>query len=377
MRAKASALRQGKDSLQATTTVIGKGQQESRDLPRSLTILTEKLISDRRLDTLKAALHNAAGISFQAAEGGEEDIRLRGYSLAATGDIFVDGVRDPAYCDRDTFNHDRLELLRGSASMLFGRGSSGGAVNQVSKVPLLYGRNELSVTLGNNGYGRGTADLSQRLGESSALRLNLMSILAEAGGQRIDKQGLAASVGLGIGSRDKFALGLYHLQNNNGNTYGMPWVAPVAGSSLRTLVPVDPACNYAAASERNDGSAHFGTLQPLHRLGGGNEIKTALRLGRYERDLRASAIRFWVRSVNAGTGVVINPDCPSSTPTLATLSEATVLTRGNNKIQGLATPNLQSDLNYRFQALGAMHQLLAGVDAAKERLNNFGAASLA
>ncbi|MEN9671063.1 MAG: hypothetical protein RL018_1340, partial [Pseudomonadota bacterium] len=124
---------EGKDAVRATETSIGKGKQALRDIPQSVTVVTEKLIDDRNLDTLKEALHNTAGISFLAAEGGEEDIRLRGFSLAATGDIFVDGMRDPAFYDRDTFNNDRIELLRGSASMLFGRGSTGGAVNQVSK----------------------------------------------------------------------------------------------------------------------------------------------------------------------------------------------------------------------------------------------------
>ena len=55
-------------------------------------------------------------------------------------------MRDPAFYDRDTFNYDRIEVLRGSASMLFGRGSTGGAVNQVSKVPRLIDSNEVDVT---------------------------------------------------------------------------------------------------------------------------------------------------------------------------------------------------------------------------------------
>ncbi|MCQ7030035.1 TonB-dependent receptor plug domain-containing protein, partial [Escherichia coli] len=76
----------------------------------------------------------------------EEDIRLRGFSLQSTGDIFIDGMRDPAFYDRDTFNYDRLEVLRGSASMLFGRGSTGGAVNQVNKQPLLLTQGEVSAT---------------------------------------------------------------------------------------------------------------------------------------------------------------------------------------------------------------------------------------
>ncbi len=124
VRARVMAEPAGKDGVQATTTRIGKGRQELRDVPQSVTVVTERLIDDRNLDTLKDTLKNTAGISFLAAEGGEEDIRLRGFSLQATGDIFVDGLRDPAFYERDTFNWDRLEVLRGSASMLFGRGRS-------------------------------------------------------------------------------------------------------------------------------------------------------------------------------------------------------------------------------------------------------------
>jgi catecholate siderophore receptor len=96
-------------------------------------VVTEKLMDDRKIDTVKEALKMTSGVTFLAAEGGEEDIRLRGFPLNTTGDLFIDGMRDPAFYDRDTFNMDRIEVLRGSASMLFGRGSTGGAVNQVNK----------------------------------------------------------------------------------------------------------------------------------------------------------------------------------------------------------------------------------------------------
>ena len=64
---------QGKDSVRATSTSIGKGKQELRDIPQSITVVTEKLVKDRNLDTLKDVLHNTAGVTFLAAEGGEED----------------------------------------------------------------------------------------------------------------------------------------------------------------------------------------------------------------------------------------------------------------------------------------------------------------
>jgi outer membrane receptor for ferric coprogen and ferric-rhodotorulic acid len=51
IKATGSAERQGKDGVQATTSRIGKGQQELRDIPQSVTVVTEKLIDDRNLDT--------------------------------------------------------------------------------------------------------------------------------------------------------------------------------------------------------------------------------------------------------------------------------------------------------------------------------------
>ena len=124
------------------------------------TVVTEKLLDDRNLTTLKESLKQTGGIAFLAAEGGEEDIRLRGFSLQGRGDIFIDGMRDPAFYDRDSFNWDRLEVLRGSASMLFGRGSTGGAVNQVTKQPSLRNFRELALTAGSGENVRALADVN-------------------------------------------------------------------------------------------------------------------------------------------------------------------------------------------------------------------------
>ena len=208
---------EGKDSVRATQTTIGKGKQELRNIPQSITVVTEKLIDDRNLDTVKDALRNTAGVTFQAAEGGEEDIRLRGFSLATTGDIFIDGMRDPAFYDRDTFNVDRVELLRGSASMLFGRGSTGGAVNQVSKVPRLITEHEVTTTLGSYNYVRVLGDFNIKTGESAALRLNAMVTKADnnGSGSSIDKKGFAGAYrfGIGIGEKNEFMVSLYALDN--------------------------------------------------------------------------------------------------------------------------------------------------------------------
>lgn len=362
---------EGKDAIRATQTGIGKGTQALRDIPQSVTVVTEKLIDDRNLDTLKDVLHNTAGVTFQAAEGGEEDIRLRGFSLAATGDLFVDGMRDPAFYDRDTFNYDRVELLRGSASMLFGRGSTGGAVNQVSKLPRLITEHEVNATASSHNGRRITGDFNLKTGDDAALRINAMAHTADnnGAGSSIDKRGLAAAYRFGIGTQDEFLASLFALDNHNGINYGIPWIRPTATASAVTntlLGGKDPTTYYGLASDRNQGTAQMATLKHTHRFNRDAELQTQVRSGTFSRDLRASAIRF---AAVPGNSAAVGLD---------NLSPSTVLTRGtNNKIQDVQTLHAQSDLSVQLQAWGAKHELLTGIDFAREKKIVFAARTAA
>jgi len=295
---------EGKDSIRATSTGIGKGNQALRDIPQSITVVTEKLIDDRNLDTLKDVLHNTAGVTFQAAEGGEEDIRLRGFSLATTGDIFRDGIRDPAFYERDTFSNDRIELLRGSASMLFGRGSTGGAVNQASKQARLIDESEVTTTVGSHNYRRLTGDFNIKTGDDAALRLNAMTTNASnnGAGSSIDKSGIAANYRFGIGGTDEFSADLLYLNNNNGMNYGIPWIKAKSTDTTASntiISSLDPSAYFGMDSDYNAGDATIGTLSHIHRFSGESELKTALRMGHFKRDQRAGTVRFCRRCAAA------------------------------------------------------------------------------
>ncbi len=373
IKVKATAETTGKSSYQTTTTGIGKGNQELRDIPQSVTVVTERLIDDRNLDTMKEALKNTAGISFLAAEGGEEDIRLRGFSLQATGDVFIDGMRDPAFYERDTFFLDRLELLRGSASLLFGRGSTGGAVNQVTKQPRLINEHQVDFTLGSHSYLRGVGDFNIRLGESSALRIGTMVTRADnnGAGSSIDKQGVAAAYRWGIGETDEFSIAGYYLDNNNGMNYGMPWIRstllnPPASESV--MLPISPTAYYGMASDRNAGGAETVTASHTHRFGFNTELVTKLRTASFTRDQRAGTVRFAAAALQPG-GVAAR---------LGNFGPNTVLTRGTQlKIQDMDMINAQSDLSTRFEAAGMKHEVQAGADYSREKKYVYAARSAA
>lgn len=364
---------QGKDQIQTKRTSIGKGTQDIRDIPQSINVITEKLIDDVKLDTLKDALHYSAGITFAATENGtDQDIRLRGFPVASTGDLLIDGMRDPSQYERDTFNLDRVEVLRGSASMIFGRGSTGGVINQVTKKPVLADQTDLVGTVGSRGYYRGTADLNKRLSEDSAFRLNAMWNKADNGGAKVDKYGIAPSYSWGIGSRDEFNVGLYHLNVDNVPQSAVRWVAsgargvtgytaagaPIQGG-LGTLAPIRPGDFYGTTADRLTGKASYVNGSWNHIFDDGSELRTQIRSGTFDRNQ-------WSTAVGAGTTL-------GQPTTTANFGDATVLTRAGltprkDRYQGTY---VQSDYSKQLDWGSTKHQLLAGIDASKESADRY------
>ncbi len=87
------------------------------------------------MTTLRDTLRNVPGISLAAGEAGAQGDNLTIRGFTARNDIFLDGIRDFGSYYRDSFNYEQVDVLEGPAGVQFGRGSTGGVVNQESKVP--------------------------------------------------------------------------------------------------------------------------------------------------------------------------------------------------------------------------------------------------
>lgn len=349
---------EGKDALQTKKSSIGKGNQDIRDIPQSVTVITEKLLDDRRIDTLKEALHHTAGITFSATENGtDQDIRLRGFPVATVGDLLIDGMRDPSQYDRDAFNYDRVEVMRGSASMLFGRGSTGGVVNQVTKQPMLTAQHDVEATVGSRGYLRSTGDFNLRLDEYSALRINAMYNQADNGGAKVDKYGIAPSYRFGIGSADEFAVGLFHLNVNNVPQTSARWLGNGVSGTLAGVPKLKPGAFYGTNSDYVDGKATYVTLKHTHRFSDNGELKTQVRSGTFDRAQ-------WGTNASFAAGT-----------TSANLNDATVLSRAglSPRKDAYTGTYLQSDYSKTFHWFDMNHEILTGFDAAVEKADRYGA----
>jgi len=90
-------------------------------------------------------------------------------------------VRDPGWYTRDTFSVDAVEVYKGPASVLFGRGSTGGVINLISKTP--FERNATDTTFtANTGPGyRATVDTNGQLGENLWRRVGNAPDFVEVG----------------------------------------------------------------------------------------------------------------------------------------------------------------------------------------------------
>jgi catecholate siderophore receptor len=236
--------------------------------------------------------------------------------------------------------------------MLFGKGSTGGVVNQVSKQPFLMDQSDVELTVGSGQERRLTGDFNIQTDTSAALRINAMTHDADHDGASVEKRGVAPTYRWGIGEKNEFLVGLYHLETDGRPLYNHPWF--LSGGNRGTIQPSLPADHYhGLASDYLRTESTYVNLSHTHRFDKETELKTTVRHGQYERDLLASVVRF-------GT-------TQGKTTNASNLNNQTIITRSpKGRVGQSDLTQVQSDLSHRFEAMGMKHHLLAGVDLSLE-----------
>ena len=150
-----------------------------QNTPQSVTVVPAELMTAQASTRLEDALKNVPGITLNAGEGAArgDTVNLRGFS--AFNDFFLDGIRDAAVYTRDSFNLQSVEVLKGPSATLFGRGSTGSAINQVSKAPELTPLTAVAAEVGTNDEYRATADVEVPFSSTAAFRINAMGESSE------------------------------------------------------------------------------------------------------------------------------------------------------------------------------------------------------
>lgn len=206
------------------TSTATKTETALRDVPQSVSVVTKEIIESQRAFNLRDALKNVSGLSIAAGEGGRtgDSITLRGN--AASSDMYLDGVKDNGQYTRDTFFIERAEVLKGSSSVLFGRGSTGGVINQVSKQADGKTRLEANMSGGTDDFKRITVDAGTALTDVVAVRLNALWHDAESFRDEnfVERKGLAPSVKFTFSPKASLTLNYLYQKEDSVFDYGLP-----------------------------------------------------------------------------------------------------------------------------------------------------------
>lgn len=157
------------DPVNGSGSVATKLDVPLRDVPQAVQVVGKELIREQGALEMKEVLRNVSGVAIAQGEGRRDQFYIRGFD--ATRDTLVDGMRDDSLYFRDLGNVERIEVLKGPAAALYGRGSAGGVINRVTKKPVAKTLREATLTVGSYDLRRMDVDLGGALGSEASFRL--------------------------------------------------------------------------------------------------------------------------------------------------------------------------------------------------------------
>jgi len=212
-------------------------------------------------------------------------LTLRGFT--ARNDIFLDGMRDFGSYYRDPFNYEAVDVLSGPESVMFGRGSTGGIINQETKTPGLSPFVDGTLSLGTDLTRRGTIDINEplpELGTNTAFRLNLMGNDSQVAGRDVGENrrfGIAPSIAFGIGTQTTLTLSYLHQSEDDIPDYGLPWL-----KFNGQPAPVDRSNFYGFKSDYLRTDVDMVTAKLEHQVNENISLRDQFRYANYNRDFR-------------------------------------------------------------------------------------------
>ena len=195
-----------------------------RDIPQSVSAVPQSVIRDQGAQSMEDVLKNVPGVGLSNGDGQRDQVTLRGFS--AIGDQFIDGMRDDALYYRDLSNIERVEVLKGPAAVLYGRGSSGGLINSISKKPRFEPAQEIGISLDSEGKKRTQFDAGWADSEQRDKAFRVTGALEDSDGFRddahLERKALAASSFFELSDDLSLNLGASYLYDKRLIDFGIP-----------------------------------------------------------------------------------------------------------------------------------------------------------
>ena len=324
-----------------------KTDTDLKDTPQSVTVVTQDVIKDQSIQSISDAVRYVPGVTASQGEGNRDALNFRGAGVS-TGDFYLDGVRDDVQTYRDLYNTDRIEVLRGSNAMIFGRGGSGGVINRVSKEAGWDPVRELSVTYGAYDQKRATIDVGNGINDVAAFRLNAVYEDADSyrDGVNLERFGITPTLTIKPTDSTKIVLSAEYFKDKRIGDRGMPSIG--SGFKNRPYDIGDHSTFFGNARlSPNETETKAFNAMIEHAFDNGITIRNRTRYADYDKYYQNV---FASSSVNSSNNVSIG-----------------------GYLDDTQRQNLfnQTDITYDLKAGGFEHRLLAGMELGRQDTDNY------
>jgi len=383
------------ESVDVTSTLpdssaMTKFTESLIDTPQTVVEIPAFVLKDQQNHTLMDAVRNVPGISLAAGESGAQGDNLTIRGFTARNDIFLDGVRDFGSYYRDSFNIDQVEVLEGPAGVQFGRGSTGGVINQVSKTPTTDKFVNINTVFGTDETRRATADINvpfPDFADGSAFRLNVMGTDGGVAGRPYAENrrfGIAPSLSFGMNSPTRLTVSYFHFTESDTPDYGLPWFENgLAQGVNRHSYFGFPDENYLRTND------DVITLKAGHTFPGESniDVHTIARAANYPRDVQITEPQIcsnatysvpvggWVAPIGTANVNATLPTNAVNTTLPCTYTKATPasqITVNRNQLQIKSVEGDlwdQTEVTAKFKVFGIRNDFAGGVEGGQEISN--------
>ena len=322
------------------------------DTPQVITVLTQDQIQESGKTDLKDILSAQAGITLGTGENGNafgDRYIIRGHE--ARSDVFVDGLRDPGMTTRESFATEVVEITKGPSSTFAGRGSSGGAINSVTKkASTSYNLGRVDLALGTDDHRRLTLDYNYAVSDTVGLRVNgLLADEDKPGREGISRErnGVQLSAVFEPTSDLSFIADGYYLDAKDVADLGSYF-------DQSTREPISDIPVYAQESDFLNSEVLTFTLRTQYDINDNLTFYNATRVGKTENGYITTGARGTTRSES-------DPVAPGvDTLTLSTH-------QGNQEVDYIST---QFNLFWNTQILGMENKFVFGLEYTDQQVDN-------
>ncbi|WP_438382366.1 TonB-dependent siderophore receptor [Asaia sp. BMEF1] len=214
-------------------------------IPQSIQIVTRKVIDDQQIIDLTSALRNVSGVLPGTDAGNRsESFTIRGFrsSYYALDSIMLSPAVQTNDSYRDLANVERIEVLKGPASVLYGRGDPGGLINIVTKQPKYNAQNNITVQGGSFGFIRGQGDITGAINKEHTLAFRLIGAIQKTDTFRdilipYQRQFVAGSLLWQPSDRTTALASLTYTHQSNQTDRGIVATPSIDGKSLVVNLP--------------------------------------------------------------------------------------------------------------------------------------------